>query len=86
MSEPVTCNCGQPAREWVTYRSQRTGKQVGEPVAMCAEHVQQEFTLAARNLTMVDIDLTHIGPTLWDLIDAERRAEKQRAEQEEQHG
>lgn len=53
--------CDNPAREWVTYRNRSTGKQIGLPVAMCAEHVQREFTLDARNLSMVDFDLTRIA-------------------------
>lgn len=51
-------NCERPARELVTYVSQRTGQPTAEPVPMCAVHVQRELLLGASNLSMVDITLT----------------------------
>jgi hypothetical protein len=57
----ITCaNCDHAAREWVTYVARSTRQAKGDPVPMCARHVQQELTLGAANLSMVDVELTPI--------------------------
>lgn len=56
VTTPRLCKCGKPVQKLVVYINRRTRNE-NSRTEMCDEHVQQEITLAATGLSMVDIDI-----------------------------